>query len=264
MTLSEAKHEFGIRLYYWHVSEFEKEINASFPNLRLFKSGEGWKLYHFMQRLKPGDQLMLAQARLNIAWSREMESLGVVIPEEGKRLAESFGEFEWQPSSREFDIASRKKAGEKITFASKRKLRKTLVSKFTEAFGLQCVHTETGEGWDPQFHMRCCGWIINTQLVLNRRRGGVWYRHMIESETRVPHRNIPEITVPAVTLSSGAVWLQYRWEDVLDDEVEAVSGEVVKIAGFFFEAAPRLLKGLEFEKITEESMASSTSTKTER
>jgi len=35
----------------------------------------------------------------------------------------------------------------------------------------------------------------------------------------------------------------------MDDEVEAVSNEVVKIAGFFFEAAPRLLKGLEFEKM---------------
>ena len=255
MTLSEAKNEFSIRMYYWHISEFEKEINASFPNLRLFKSGLGWKLYHFMQGLKSSDQLMLAHAWLNIAWSREMESLGVVIAEEGKNLLESFRGSAWQPSSREFDIASRKKAGEKIKFASKRKLRKTMVSKFIEAFGSQCVHAETGEDWDPQFHMRCCGWIINTQLVLNRQRGGVWYRHMIESETRIRHRNFPQLTVPAVTLSSGAVWLQYRWEDVLDDEVEAVSGEVVKIAGFFLEAAPRLLKGLEFEKIAVESAA---------
>lgn len=253
MTLSEAKHEFGIRMYYWHVSEFEKEINASFPNLRLFKSGTAWKLYHFMQRLKPGDQFKLAQAWLNIGWSREIENLGVVVAEEGKNLLESFKESAWQPSSREFDIASRKKAGEKIKFASKRKLRKTMVSKFTEAFGSECVHMETGEGWDPQFHMRCCGWIINTQLVFSRRQGVVWYRHMIESDTRIPHRNFPQLTVPAVTLSSGVAWLQYRWEDVLDDEVEAVSGEVVKIAGFFFEAAPRLLKGLEFEKIVEES-----------
>lgn len=256
MTLSEAKHEFGIRMYYWHVSEFEKEINASFPNLRLFKSGTAWKLHHFMQRLKPGDQFMLAQAWLNIAWSREMEGLGVAVAEEGKNLLESFREFAWQPSSREFDIASRKKAGGKIEFASKRKLRKAMVSKFIEAYGSQCVHTETGEGWDPQFHMRCCGWIINTQLVLSgRRQRGVWYRHMIESETRIPHRNFPQLTVPAVTLSGGA-WLQYQWDDVLDDEVEAVSGEVVKLAGFFFEAAPRLLKGLEFEKIAEESLAS--------
>jgi hypothetical protein len=249
MTLSEAKHEFGIRMYYWHVSEFEKEMNASFPNLRLFKSGLGWKLYHFMQRLKPSDQLMLAHARLNIAYSSEMGELGVAIAEEGKNLVESFREFALQPSTREFEILLRKKTGEKIKFASKRKLRNAMVSKFNEAFGSQWVHTETGEGWDPQFHMRCCGWIINTQLVLGRRQGVVWYRHMIESETRIPHRNFPTIMVPATTLSSGVAWLEYRWEDVLDDEVEAVSGELVKIARLFFEAAPRLLKGLEFETV---------------
>jgi hypothetical protein len=247
MTLSQARKEFQIRLYLWSASEFEKEINASFPNLRVFESGLGWKLYHFMQRLKPGEQVMLAHAILNIGYSSEMEDLGIAITAEERGLVESYREFALQPSSREFDIASRKKAGEKIKLASKSKLRKTMVSKFIETYGSQCVHTETGEGWDPQFHMRCCGWIINTQLVL--KSGVVWYRHMIESETRIPHRNFPTITVPATTLTSGVAWLQYRWEDVLDNEVEAVSCKVVKIAGFFFEAAPGLLKGLEFEKL---------------
>jgi hypothetical protein len=175
-----------------------------------------------------------------------------VITEEGKNLLESFKEFAWQPSSREFDIASRKRAGEKIKFASKRKLRKTMVSKFIEAYGSQCVDMRISQEWDPQFHMRCCGWIINTRLVL--KSGVAEYVHVIESEAKVPHRNFPQIAVPAVELSGGA-WLECRWYDILDDEVEAVSGEVVKIAGFFLEAAPRLLKGLEFEKIAAESTA---------
>lgn len=246
MTLSEAKHEFGIRMYYWLLSEYEKEIKNAFPNLRLFKSGSGWKLYHFMQRLKASEQMMLAQARLNMRCSKEMKELGVVITEEGKKLAESFGEFEWQPSSREFDFASRKRAGEKIKFANKRKLRKTMVSKFIEAYGSQCVDMRISQEWDPQFHMRCCGWIINTRLVL--KSGVAEYVHVIESEAKVPHRNFPQIAVPAVELSGGA-WLECRWYDILDDEVEAVSGEVVKIAGFFFEAAPRLLKGIEYERL---------------
>jgi len=38
----------------------------------------------------------------------------------------------------------------------------------------------------------------------------------------------------------------------MDEDVEAVSNTIVKVAGFFFESAPRLLKGLEFEKITSE------------
>jgi hypothetical protein len=94
MRLSEAEHEFGIRMYYWHVSEFEKEINNSFPNFRLFKSGTGWKVYHFMQQLKPSDQLKLAHARLKIAYSKEAEELGAEITEEEKSLvANAIGVF---------------------------------------------------------------------------------------------------------------------------------------------------------------------------
>ena len=48
MKPAEAKKEFGIRRYYWSASEFEKEIKASFPNLALFKAGNGWQLYQFM------------------------------------------------------------------------------------------------------------------------------------------------------------------------------------------------------------------------
>lgn len=250
MRLSEAEHEFRIRKFYWHVSEFEKEINNSFPNLRLFKSGFGWKLYHFMQRLKPSGQLMLANTQLKLRYAGEISELGLEITEEEKDLLEKFKEFALQPSSREFEIVSKKKAGERIKFAPKPKLRKTLVLRFIETYGSQCVHMETGEGWDPQFHMRCCGWIINTQLVLSRRQSVVWFRHLIQSENRVPHPKHPELgTVPVITFDNGAAWLESRWEDVMSDEVEAVSNEVVRIAGFFFDVAPKLLKGLELEKL---------------
>lgn len=249
MTISKAQQEFRIRCYLWATSEFEKEINNSFPNLRLFRSGSGWKLCHFMQRLKPSDQSVLAHGRLKLWYPEQIKELGVEITDEEKSLAASFAEFALQPSSREFQILSRKRAGEKVKFASKRKLRRAIVSKLIEAYGSHWVHTETDEGWDPQFHMRCCGWIINTQLVLGRRQGVVWYRHIIESEARIPHRNIPQVMVPVATLSPGVAWFENRWEDVLDDEVEAVCNGVLRITGFFFEAAPRLLKGLEFDKL---------------
>ena len=252
MHLSEAEHKFKIRKYYWHVSEFEKEINNAFPNFRLFKSGFGWKLYCFMQRLKTSDQLLLANAQLKLRHLSVIGELGLKITEEEKRLAEACKEFILSPSIRELEITSKKMAGEKIRFATKSKLRRILVSKFIETYGSQCVHMETGANWDPQFHMRCCGWIINTQLVLARRQGVVWFRHLIQSEKRVPHPRCSELgTVPMMAFDSGAAWLESRWEDILIDEIEAVGDEIVKIAGFFFDAAPKLLEGLEFEKISE-------------
>jgi hypothetical protein len=36
MVFAEAKREFQIRYYLWATSEFEKEIDESFPNLRSF------------------------------------------------------------------------------------------------------------------------------------------------------------------------------------------------------------------------------------
>lgn len=250
MKLSEAKREFEIRCFYWHVSEIEKEIKNSFPNLRLFKSGSGWKLHHFMQRLNPSEQLMLARGKLKIGYSAStLEDMGESISEEEKDLAESFHQFAWELSDLEIEIQSRKQAGEKIKFANKRKLRKATVTKFIETFGSQCADMKIGEEWDPQFHMKCCGWIINTQLVFGRTQGLVTYRHVIESEVRIKHPKFAQFTFPAVTLSPGFAWLENRWQEVMDSDVDSVSTAVIKHTGFFFEAAPILLKGLEFDQI---------------
>ena len=249
MHLTEAKREFEIRRYYWSVSEFEKEIKSSFPNLRLFKSGFGWKIHRFMQGLELSDQLTLAHGILKNWHSTEVKNLTEVISEEEKSLAESFRQFASLPSSLEVEIQSRKQAGEKIKLASKRKLRKAAVSMFVETFGSRCVAIKIGEEWDPQFHMKCCGWIINTQLVFGRPQGLVDYGHMVESEARTQHPQYPQYTFAAVTLSSGVAWLENRWEDVMEGDVEATCNAVIKFCGYFFEAAPKLLKGLEFDKI---------------
>src|SRR5439155_25934214 len=139
-----------------------------------------------MQKLEPRDQLTLAHARLKRG-SAYLEDSGEVMTEEETRLLESLDRFAMEPSRLEVEIQSRKQTGERIKFASKRKLRKAAVSKFIEAFGSQCVEMKIGEEWDPQFHMKCCGWIINTQLVFGRRQGLFNYWHIIESETRIKH-----------------------------------------------------------------------------
>lgn len=249
MILSEAKREFEIRCYYWWISEFEKEVNTSFPNLRLFKSGFGWKIHYFMQQLTHRDQLTLARAILKRWHSADLEELGEEINEKEKGLLESFDRFALEPSGLETEIQARKQAGEKIKMASKGKLRKAVVSKFVEAFGSQCFDMKLGEEWDPLFQMKCCGWVLSTQLTFGRRQPVLSYRHMIVSETWIAHSQNSQITGPAMALSLGVAWLENQWEDIVEDDLNAVCNALIKHAGYFFGAAPRLLAGLEFDSI---------------
>jgi hypothetical protein len=249
VTFSKAKREFETRCYYWWISEFEKEVNTSLPNLRLFKSGFGWKLHQFMHQLERSDQLTLARAILKRWHSADLNELGEGITEREKGLLKSFDRFASEPSALEVELQARKQAGEKIKLASKGKLRKAAVSRFVETFGSQCFDMKLGEEWDPLFQMKCCGWIVSSQLTFGRRQPVLAYRHMIVSETRIAHPQNPEITGPAMTLSPGVAWLVNQWEDIVEDHLDSVCNALIKHTGFFFEAAPRLLAGLEFDKI---------------
>ncbi len=66
MTLSDAEKEFRLRCSVWAKAEWEKEINESYPHLRLFKTGHAWNIYQFMQKFNKEDQL---------AWARGEESM---------------------------------------------------------------------------------------------------------------------------------------------------------------------------------------------
>lgn len=106
-----------------------------------------------------------------------------------------------------------------------------------------------GEEWDPVFQMKCCGWIVSTQLTFGRRQPVLTYRHMIVSETRIAHPQNPQITGPAMTLHPGVSWLVTQWEDIVEGDLDAVCNALIKHAGYFFGVAPRLLAGLEFDKM---------------
>lgn len=123
MKLSEAKREFEIRCCYWLHAELENEITNSFPNLRLFRSGYGWKLYHFMQKLEPRDQLALANAMVKRN-PTYLAASGETMAAEEEALWNSFERFFREPSSLEVEIQARRQAGEKIKMVSKGKLRK--------------------------------------------------------------------------------------------------------------------------------------------
>lgn len=248
MTVSDAKREFALRDCYWWHAEMTREIENSFPHLRSFKSGYGWQLHQFMCRLDRRQQFSLANAMIKRN-STYVEATGESMSSEESALWDSFAAFLWEPPSRQSEIQTRRRLGEKVKLATKAKLRKASVAKFIDAFGSRCFDMKLDPQWDPLFHMRCSGWVISTQLTYGRSTPELNYRQIVESEARLPHPGNPEITGPAVTLSPGGSWLVNRWQDILDDEIEEVCRALVKQAGYYLDALPKLLKGLEFCKL---------------
>jgi hypothetical protein len=76
MTFSKAKNEFDIRYYLWALSEFHREIDQSFENLRLFKVGAGRDILEIMDRLDRPRQRTLAHALLKRFHPNAVAALG--------------------------------------------------------------------------------------------------------------------------------------------------------------------------------------------
>jgi hypothetical protein len=159
----------------------------------------------------------------------------------------------------EEQIAARRKAGEKIKFVSKRTLQKTLAERFKSAFNNQCGDFRFDDSLDPwsAFDMSCCGWTLSTHFWFGRRESLINYHHNISSPTKIYHPEHPEITAPAMSMGqmiSFSSWLgltsQIQWEYLFNDDVDSACDVVFKHCRYFFEVAPKLLKGLEFENIT--------------
>jgi hypothetical protein len=257
MLFSKAKQEFEVRYYLWATSEFEREIEESFPDFRSFKAGPVWKLHQFMQKLDRGKQLVLARSLLKRAHPEAVKAVGEDCSTEEESLRYSLDEFRRRPSGLDVEIVARRRDGGKIKFASKRKLRKVMITKFKDAFGSQFIESTCGdEEPDPRFRMRCCGWMLQTGFWFGRRESLIDYTQLIASEARFQHPTNPEISAPAMLMSSGishCAWLgiasQTQWEYLMDDEVEPSCNDAMKFCRRFIEIAPKLLKGLDFEKI---------------
>lgn len=315
MEFSKAQQEFQIRYYLWAISEWEKEINESFPNLRSFKSGSVWKTYQFMRLLDKNEQMLLAhgllkrshpdavkslgescsseeenlrrardrffdvrqkyqfvqqlqkEGQFDVAgfWIQQLRGEAVNVPsvaffnDDKSLLSQLDAVFQRIPISFEEEIASKKQAGEKIRFAGKRKLQKAITGKFKNAFGSQCISHDYDDIGDPSSHfdMKCCGWILSTHFWFGRRESLINYSHSITSPTKIHHERQPEITAPALRMAiciSFSSWLgitsQIQWEHLFNEDVEAACDAIIMHCRHFFEVAPKLLKGLEFENIT--------------
>lgn len=260
MKLQKLKNEFQIRYYIWATSEFKKEIDRSFASLSSFKDGAPWKLCQYMQKLNKDDQLALARGLLKRSHSDAAKLLGESISESEETLLVRDREFNLMQSNLEVEIFKKNLAGEVIQFASKQKLRRTMIAKFKIAFESQCVGSKylVNEP-EPQFQMNCGGWIINTFFSFGRGEGQIEYCHNILSEHSIERSGqkgvyrTPFVMASYVSLCS---WLgitsQTQWEYVLREDVDKVCDAAVLLCRLFFEAAPVLLRGLELDRITNE------------
>lgn len=256
MDVYQARQEFNIRYYRWACADFEREIEESFPSFRSFKDGSPRKTCQFMQRLNKEQQLALAYALLHRFHPLAVQALGVSCSPEGLTLRSR------RDSSSVNDISgfgnqifTRKCAGEKIKFASRRKLRKAMTTHFIKAFGSECIGLEYVDEWEElEFDMKCCGWIINTSFDFGRTEAQIRYNHAISTrKTFAPAEQQISNGFGLVSMISFNSWLgissQTEWPYLMDEDIEPTCAAVIERCRHFFEAAPKLLKGLEWESL---------------
>lgn len=252
-SFSQAKREFDIRFYRWATSEFEKEIDQSFPTLRLFKAGGAWKTHQFMLKLSKSDQLVLACGLLKRSHPNAVKSLGENCSlEEETMLSRKDAAFNNILSFGE-EIRARTKAGEPIKLASKRKLRKVMTAQFKAEFGSECIGLAcVEEESDLQFKIRRSGWIVNTFFDFGRSETVLHYFHNIASEVTFPV-NGGEMGMGIGYPTSFNSYLgisQTVWHYLTEEEIEPTCAVVVKLCARFFDVLPKLLNGLECDKVT--------------
>jgi len=155
--------------------------------------------------------------------------------------------FESIPRAKEEQIRLRVIQGEKTQRATKAKIRRTLLRKFKERFGTECIGLfAAGSDPDLEFEMKCCGWTLRTSFNFEGRFRQFEYWHSIVSDTR-PHPQLsPAILSNSISLGS---WLgitsQTEWDHVLNEEVNRVCDSVMEFCQRFFNAGPNLLKNLQ-------------------
>jgi hypothetical protein len=259
MKFSEAKQEFQIRYYYWAASEFEKEIDAGYPNLRLFKVGTCREAYRFIQRLDRNGQSLLAHSLLKRFHPEAVKALGESCSVEEESLRDRLDGF--RRSAPLFQENSRELAAKAIKSLSKRELLSLMAMKFRDAFGAQCVEADRVVAGDPRLEYQiklASGWVVSTHFWFGHRENMIEYDHAISSEAAFVQKGPrgPYMANFVIgSMMSFCSWLgissQTQWKSLTDAEAaNHACNATVKLCGIFFEVSPKLLRGLELEKVT--------------
>ena len=248
MTLLEAQTQFNIRYYRWALIEAEKEVNESFPALWLFKGGLTWDFYQFIRQLRRADQIIFLRGLIKRYHRAAAEALGVSISGEEEALFTQFRNFR-PVGGFERELLKRRKAGEEVKLASKAKLRKAVSARFQQAFTDQQMGANIAG--DLRFEKNSgTGWVVNTDFWFGRQECLISYTHLICSEEKCPD---PNFIGPAKVLASMLCWTgmyNLEWKYLLDEDVEPACNSVVDLCVQFFDVLPKLLDGLDYDKIT--------------
>ncbi len=312
MTFSEARREFQVRFYLWAASEWRNEIDLSFSNLRLFKSGIVWEVSQFITQLNRTQQLTLIDGLLRRNFCNVVQDLGdkcsqsdellllqcdnifrikglyrhvLRLKREGK-AAEALTVFQMCrpdfekfigeiyvdddnailskiepivasiPQTFEEQIAARRAAGEKISFASRKMLRKQMLGKFRSTFKNQRILDWQLNDPEPHFETSIGGWIVSTNFHFGRDDAVIEYSHDIFSENMFLFPATKGTYSKCLSMQqniSFCSWLGVgptEWEYLTNDEVESACDYAIIFIRRFFDVAPKLLKGLEVDKVT--------------
>jgi hypothetical protein len=245
-------HEKAVRALGEYTSAEEKSLRSKY-----YAFWRIWELHQFMQHLDSGYEL--DDRVINMHDHEIAQILGENWMSKKQHLRSRLDDiFQSIPPAFETEVAARKKKGGKVSFVSKRKLQKAMTKAFNDAFGGQCKCSVFNDKEDPisGFDMNCCGWIIYTKFWFGRRENLISYTHLIASPTKIANPNDLEIQAPTMLMAnciSFGGWLgitgQTQWTYLTDEDVEPACDAAIKLCGHFFKVAPKLLKGIEFEKI---------------
>ena len=158
------------------------------------------------------------------------------------------------PPSFAEELEMRKVNGEKVKFASKRKLQSAVTRTFLKAFGEKCINVQSHEMMDPSIDIECAGWTIETLFWFGRSHTLLNLTHAIVSPNRFAYREVSGVRSSIKSLAnclSVSCWLGIagQWDYVLPNEIESTCESAIKLCSHFFGALSMLLEGLEYSVI---------------
>lgn len=243
MNLAKIQQEFYIRYYLWSKKDFKREIHESFPYLRLFKTGPGRSFIEFMGRLERDDQLVLASALLKKFHPEAVKFLGEDLSSEELEMQSQFRVFSNIPSTMDESTLAKELAGEKIIYASRRKLRKAIIDRVAPVLGADIIRFSDS----VKIRTNCRGWSIDTDFDFGGMSEQVRYGHSIVSRQRQEPYGMPAISLAQfISLNS---WLGLSsatsWKYLEESDIEQVSDTIYRLCDHFIRAASNLLEGNE-------------------
>lgn len=248
MTYTEAKREFDIRLYRWARPILLREIAGDFPSFKLCKTGPAQPC-RFFRKLTAHEKVDFADGLLQRRHAEAVKALNEPISTAGLALLNREVDF-WAIDPERFWLSPE----DEKRVVKARQLRKAMSSRFKAAFGSECLPRGPLDGkGDLVYRMPCRGWIIRTWFFFGRWGPEISYFHNIWTGKWIT-REEPEV-LPANCIGFGdsygnTIGIGTCWDYLFEEDVEPACAAVIEHCSRFFEAAPKLLDGLELETLT--------------